>query len=349
MKERVARRSFLKLGAYSAFGLAFRPTPDETPPPAFDEPGAAGLVRVASSVAFVYREPSLRAERLHYRRRDEIIHVLAHVRSDEGPRHNRLWFRTVDGYIHSGPLQLVEWKPQIPLTEIPEGGYLFEVSVPYTRTYREPDPFSSPLYRLYYKSTAWIEDVVVGSDGRSWYQLLDDLLKVRYYARAEHFRQIPAEEVRPISPEVPLQHKRVEISLADQEIRCYEFNRLVFRARISSGIPDKKPAENGIPTKTPSGNFFIEAKMPLRHMGDGNLTADLDAYELPGVPWVSFFTTTGVALHGTYWHTDFGRPRSHGCVNMRTEEAQWMYRWTLPVVKPSAIRRIARGTPIVVI
>ena len=83
-------------------------------------------------------------------------------------------------------------------------------------------------------------------------------------------------------------------------------------------------------------------------MGDGNLTSDLNAYELPGVPWVSFFTTTGVAFHGTYWHNDFGRPKSHGCVNMRTEEARWLYRWTLPVVSPDQIRRIARGTPILI-
>ena len=88
--------------------------------------------------------------------------------------------------------------------------------------------------------------------------------------------------------------------------------------------------------------------MPSRHMGDGRITADLEAYELPGVPWVSFFTPTGVAFHGTYWHNDFGRPKSHGCINMRTEEARWLYRWTLPMVAPEETWRIARGTPILV-
>jgi hypothetical protein len=55
-----------------------------------------------------------------------------------------------------------------------------------------------------------------------------------------------------------------------------------------------------------------------------------------------------VAFHGTYWHTDFGRPKSHGCINMRTEEAKWLYRWTLPEPLPAERLRIGRGTTVVV-
>jgi len=189
---------------------------------------------------------------------------------------------------------------------------------------------------------------LTGADGRIWYELLDDLLRIRYYARGEHLRRIPLEEVTPISPEVPLQHKQIQVDLGSQELFCYEYKRLVFRTRISSGIPDSRPRENGIPTITPSGRFFIEVKMPSRHMGNGRITADLEAYELPGVPWVSFFTPTGVAFHGTYWHNDFGRPKSRGCINMDCSEAKWVYRWTLPVVPPEQTRRIGRGTSILI-
>jgi hypothetical protein len=66
-------------------------------------------------------------------------------------------------------------------------------------------------------------------------------------------------------------------------------------------------------------------------MGDGNLTDDINAYELPGVPGVCFFHKDGIAFHGTYWHDNFGRMMSHGCVNMRNEDALWLYRWTTPV------------------
>jgi len=88
--------------------------------------------------------------------------------------------------------------------------------------------------------------------------------------------------------------------------------------------------------------------MPLRHMGNGNLTSDIEAYELPGVPWVCFFHITGVAIHGTYWHTDFGRPRSHGCVNVPTEDAQWIYRWSFPIAPSNEMMTIGYGTPIIV-
>jgi lipoprotein-anchoring transpeptidase ErfK/SrfK len=129
---------------------------------------------------------------------------------------------------------------------------------------------------------------------------------------------------------------------------AFEEERLVLRTRISSGVPDSRPRRNGIPTATPKGRFYITKKTPLRHMGDGHLTPDLEAYELPGVPWVSFFHSTGVAFHGTYWHCDFGRPKSHGCVNMRTEEAKWLYRWTTPAIEADEMLKAGHGTSVLV-
>lgn len=342
MPEGLSRRNFLKLGALATGSMAFRP-----PAPQQDQP--FGLGRVTVDWIGLYAEPSLNATLLHRFTRDSLVTLQQRLIADDGPRHNPIWYRAEHGYLHSGHLQLVRWEPRQPLHRVPRSGQLFEVSVPFTRSYRKPDPTSPPLYRLYYQSTAWVTDVVTGVDGRTWYQVLDDLIRIHFYVRAEHLRMIPSSELTPISPETPLRHKRIEVDLAQQELFCFEHGRLVFRTRISSGIPDSEPRDNGIPTITPTGRFFVEIKTPVRHMGDGNLTADLEAYELPGVPWVTFFTTTGVAFHGTYWHNDFGRPKSHGCVNMRTEEAKWLYRWTLPVVSPDQIRRIARGTPILII
>jgi lipoprotein-anchoring transpeptidase ErfK/SrfK len=81
-------------------------------------------------------------------------------------------------------------------------------------------------------------------------------------------------------------------------------------------------------------------------MGDGHITGSLEAYELPGVPWVSFFHETGVAFHGTYWHNNYGTPMSHGCVNMQINEAKWLFRWTLPQVQHGELLRIGAGTPV---
>jgi lipoprotein-anchoring transpeptidase ErfK/SrfK len=60
--------------------------------------------------------------------------------------------------------------------------------------------------------------------------------------------------------------------------------------------------------------------------------AAANTFDLPGVPWVTFIDQYGVSFHGTYWHNDFGRPRSHGCINLPSSAAKWIYRWTTPVV-----------------
>ncbi len=336
------RRDFLKVGGLSLGALAFRPLPP------YQGPQPLGLGRVAASWVNVYPQPSLVADVHSHIDRDEIIEIFTREVSDAGPFHNPIWYRIKDGYVHSGNIQLVRWEPQPPVTNIGPNGTLFEISVPYTRAYDQPDQTSDPRYRLYYQSTHWVDAVVRGADGRFWYRLLDDLLLVNYFVRAEHLRKIQPEELTPISPDVPLRSKWIEVSLEWQEVRAYENKRLVMRTSISSGIPDHTPQENGVPTITPTGRFSVGTKTPYRHMGDGRLTSNLEAYELPGVPWVMFFTDTGVAFHGTYWHNDFGRPRSHGCINMRTQDAKWLYRWTLPVGDHNVKRLSGRGTSVVV-
>jgi lipoprotein-anchoring transpeptidase ErfK/SrfK len=67
-------------------------------------------------------------------------------------------------------------------------------------------------------------------------------------------------------------------------------------------------------------------------MAAGDLAAS--GFDLPGVPWVLYITKSGISFHGTYWHNDFGRPRSHGCINLTPQAAKWLYRWTLPTVAP---------------
>jgi len=342
VEKGIDRRTFLRLAALSTGALALRPVP-----PIGGDAGP-GLARVATTWIGLYAEPSFRSKRLDKLFRDEIIAPEKQETADEGPAHNPIWYRLSDGYAHSGSLQLVRWIPQTPAMNIPAHGALFETSVPFTRTHREADPASDPLYRLYYQSTHWVEKAVDGADGRPWYQILDDVLYFRYFAPAEHFRRVRPDELTPIAPDVPAREKRIEVSLGRQELMAFEGRRLVLRTRISSGIPDARPKENGVPTITPDGVFHVTKKTPMRHMGDGHITADLEAYELPGVPWVSFFHETGVAFHGTYWHTDYGMPRSHGCVNMRPEEAKWLYRWTTPPAASTERLRSGYGTTVVV-
>ena len=63
----------------------------------------------------------------------------------------------------------------------------------------------------------------------------------------------------------------------------------------------------------------------------GGTAGDSSFYDLPGIGWISYFTGSGCAFHSTYWHNDYGKPRSHGCVNLLPEDAKWVYRWSMPV------------------
>jgi lipoprotein-anchoring transpeptidase ErfK/SrfK len=107
-------------------------------------------------------------------------------------------------------------------------------------------------------------------------------------------------------------------------VTAFEGESMVFSQRCSSGTKG---------TKTPLGDFRTYHKGPSIHMtNQGDEVAHI--YDLPGVPWVTFFTGVGNALHGTYWHNDYGRPRSHGCVNLPSDAAKFLYRWTTPTVPP---------------
>lgn len=334
----------MKLAALSLGSLAFRPyfNLEEE-----DQEGLLGRVTIRS--VSVYEEPSDKSTIVVQRYRDELLHIYYEVISDTGPAWNPKWYRVWRGYVHSGYIQKVETHLNPVLSSIPENGQLVEVSVPITQTMRY-NRYNGwqPIYRLYYRSVHWAMGVDEGPDGQPWYRLRDELLDVDYHAPATHFRPITAEELAPISADVPPEKKRVEVSLGRQTLTAYEGDKVVLQTTISSGIPSQKPGPNGIPTETPKGAFHVQSKMPSKHMGDGNLTADLEAYELPGVPWVSFFEPkTGVALHGTYWHDNFGIPMSHGCVNMRMDEAKWMYRWTTPVVEASDWNRTGWGTLVI--
>jgi lipoprotein-anchoring transpeptidase ErfK/SrfK len=75
-------------------------------------------------------------------------------------------------------------------------------------------------------------------------------------------------------------------------------------------------------------------------------------YDLPGVAFPVYFTYSGVATHGTYWHNDYGRRHSHGCVNVTNKAARWICRWAepvLPYVEHEVRSRPGEGTPVTVV
>lgn len=122
---------------------------------------------------------------------------------------------------------------------------------------------------------------------------------------------IPAEYI-PMTPTpiAMVPGKMIYVVLSEQRVYVYEESVLLKTFIISSGIP-------GYDTVT--GDYLIQTKLPSTTMsGPG--------YYLENVPWVMYFHL-GYSFHGTYWHENFGVPMSHGCLNMRKEDAKWLYDW----------------------
>ena len=104
--------------------------------------------------------------------------------------------------------------------------------------------------------------------------------------------------------------KRIQVNLTTQTLTAYQGDTPVYNAVVSTGLPN---------TPTPVGEFSIWVKFLYDDMqGPG--------YYLPDVPYTMYFYG-GYGLHGTYWHDNFGTPMSHGCVNLSTSDAEWLYNW----------------------
>ncbi|MFQ3535464.1 MAG: LysM peptidoglycan-binding domain-containing protein [Aggregatilineales bacterium] len=104
--------------------------------------------------------------------------------------------------------------------------------------------------------------------------------------------------------------KLILVVLRQQRLYAYQNGRLVKSFVVSTGLPR---------TPTVQGQFKIYVKYRSQTMsGPG--------YYLPNVPYVMYFYRD-YGLHGTYWHSNFGRPMSRGCVNLYTPDAQWLYNW----------------------
>jgi LysM repeat protein len=114
--------------------------------------------------------------------------------------------------------------------------------------------------------------------------------------------------------------KQIIVDISDSRIYAYEDGKMVRSVLASTGLPR---------TPTVQGSFKVQRKYASQLMsGPG--------YYLPNVQWILYFYA-GYAIHGTYWHNNFGQPMSHGCVNLPNEEALWFYEWA-PVGTPVLVQ-----------
>ncbi len=320
-KSNISRRDFLKLSGYGLMGMLLPNLSMNPPADIFD----TLLGRVIDRSLWSYDEPDRKSKRKKLYWHDLTFRITNSTISEDVNAYNRVWYEVEEGgYVYSGsvqPVRTVLNEPQM----ISLKGALGEVSVPFTDAHLEADPNSELVYRLYYETVHWVTASAVRPDGGIWYALLDDKFEKQYFVPGEHIRLIPNDELAPLSTDIDNADKRIQVRLNDQLVLAYEKDRLVFATRTATG----GRLRSGTYT-TPVGDYITFHKRPTRHMAAGDLAAS--GFDLPGVPWVTYIKENGTSFHGTYWHNDYGRPRSHGCINLTPQAAKWLYRWTNPAV-----------------
>jgi len=332
----ISRRGFINASAVAAGAVLAKPLINTGLLDGF--PAADRLGRIAVGMVDIKSRPDYDAPTIGTYYEDTIIPWLQEVVGPWPFRNKQRWVETPDGYIWAPNVQPVKNLLNLPINSIPENieGIWVEVTVPWVDAILDNPPTRSSWWvlqasknlppRFYYSQILWIDEVKEGSDGNLWYRINErygnpgDL----FWAPAEAFRPISSAELEPISPEVEEKQIVVDSTASHQTLSCYEGNREVYYCRISSGkFPNSTPLSGyGSP------GYNIWRKLHSIQMAGGSNEA---GWMIPGIGWATFFLGSGVAIHSTFWHNNFGEPSSHGCVNAAPEDAKWVFRWASPV------------------
>jgi hypothetical protein len=167
-------------------------------------------------------------------------------------------------------------------------------------------------------------------DSRARFQLVHVLEDNGAYARVGEGQWMLSRDLaRPHPAAPPVEVTRpgerwIDVELATQTLVAYEGAHPVYATLVSTGR-----GAPGTEAATPTGVHRIWVKILASDM-DNVERDDIEAhYSLEDVPYVQFFDHA-VALHGTYWHRDFGHVKSHGCVNLAPLDARWLFEFTGP-------------------
>ncbi|AKF07434.1 L,D-transpeptidase [Sandaracinus amylolyticus] len=129
-------------------------------------------------------------------------------------------------------------------------------------------------------------------------------------------------------PEVGPEDHWIEVDLGNQSLVAYEGRTPVYATLVSTGRV-RDPEDPLRDMRTPTGLFRITSKH-VTHTMDGDHAVD-GPYSIEDVPYVMYFQLA-YALHSAFWHDGFGRPRSHGCVNLAPLDARWIFQWAGPAL-----------------
>jgi lipoprotein-anchoring transpeptidase ErfK/SrfK len=332
----LSRRKFLQLGAIGLANLPFRPLTPILLIGKFPQEDRLGRVNVG--MAEVKKKPDADSPTIGKVYEDEVFPWMHEVVGKRPYRVNQRWIEIPQGYVWAAYLQPVKNMLNQPVLNLPDtglgAGMWAEVTVPFVDLVLINPPARSPLIktttfpRLYYRQVLWIDQVKTDSQGQIWYRVNErygygDL----FWAAAEGFRPLTNQEIEPIHPDAD--NKRIVVDVSRQIMACFEGKAEVYYTRVSTGILNDITGKTVDNWATPLGTRPIWRKLISVHMSGGTTGG---GYDLLGVSWTSLFIGSGVAIHSTFWHNNFGEPMSHGCVNATPEDAKWVFRWTNPTV-----------------
>jgi len=274
---------------------------------------------------------------------NEVIEYQQAVTVNKQLSSKEIWYQLTDeSYIQSRDIQPVENHLNEPVMDVSTSGQLAEITVPYTTAIvnqrnHNQEPVQNQIF--FYGSTHWVYGLGKDEKNKYYYLVKEDRWEDTYYVDATHTRFIMDQELQPLSTLIDQNKKVIRINLKDQYLVAYEDEEAVFMSALSSG-----QLAGSTDLTTPTGDFVVNYKRPSRHMVHSDRIG-INDNELYGVPWVSYFTDSGIAFHGTYWHNDFNQPKSHGCINLPIPAARWIYLWTQPVVPTSEKKYVSnKGT-----
>ena len=167
---------------------------------------------------------------------------------------------------------------------------------------------------------------ITNSDGIEWYHIVFDEW-IRYpdrtardwYVSSDYLEEVDSyTEKLKDEKALSISQKKIVIKLKEQKLYAYDGDKVFMDTYISSGLDD---------LPTPTGEFKIFQKTPSRYMQGPIPGVSNEEYDMPGVPWTMYFTHSGAAIHGAYWHENFGEQWSHGCINLNPYEAERLYSW----------------------
>ena len=335
----INRRNFLKTSLGAAAGAVllkpYKQFTDQVEIPNFERLGR--LCTGGEGAPFEFKtKPSINSSTARVLYRDDVVPWVKEVVAStlDYSDFNQRWVETDQGYIYGAHLQPVKNILNAPLTALPvygtEPGMWVEITVPVVDLVLTQPPSGYWLRtvlkpRIYYGQVFWCDNISQDANGQILYRLSEKKgsLPDYFFAKAEACKPVTPEEMTVLSPDV--EEKKIIVNLSRQTLSAYENGREVFFCRVSTG-PNLSDGWS-----TPPGDHPIRWKLVSLHMSAN--ASKGEAFDTSGIGWVTMFTSEGAAVHAAYWHNEFGKARSHGCVNCLPEDARWVWRWTLPHVE----------------